>query len=192
MTQHNPLASAHSVVLTDDPAIDKRAMGKRDYEALSEDERTTRALPALDAGDDALCKAFDKLGAEAHQRYVDTRDTKHLAYKPGMQPSVFKVAPMRASFMAMRIDGDASQSNTEGLMLAVRASVLQGVTDDGKIYRPGKTETDSTKQAVADEDWIETIREQWGMSAVYNLGAAALILSRLPAKARPPLPSSAG
>lgn len=193
-TAPNPLATGYTVVLTDDPAIDKRAMGIRDFEAMdpAEREKIEPTEEQLAADPLAMDAVYDKLGAAAMQRYIDTRDIKHLVFKAGAKPSKFKVTALRSTFLAARIDGDGSLSSVEGAVLALRGGMHEGVHADGSTHRPDKVEVDSTKQFLADEEWPEKVRDVWGQNAVYQLGVAVQILSRLPVSARPTSPSSAG
>ena len=193
-TAPNPLANGYIVVLTDDPAIDKRAMGMRDLDAMDpvEREKIEPTEEQLAADPLALNAVYDKLGAAAMQRYIETRDLKHLAFKPGAKASRFKITVLRSTFLTSRIDGDNSLSHSESAALALRGGMHEALHADGSTYRPDKVEVDSTKQPLADEDWPEKVRDVWGQNAVYQLGVAVQILSRLPVSARPLLTSLAG
>ena len=202
-TVKNPLATAVSLILPGDPAIDVVAMRDREAESLSDKERAaivdkiakaTREALKLDS--DVLVSVSaeqmdDAITSRAVAKYTKAYDPALLLFKQGETPSVFTVSPLSPGFLASRIDSDEATPIMAKAILCVRAGAHSVKCADGldlaATMVPG-----SEKQLMADEDWAAVVRDKFGQSALYELGFAVMNLSRLPASARPTLRSSAG
>lgn len=187
----SPLASAIRIVLTTDPAIDEDALLQRETDALKpgEFDEMLKAVPA-DLEAHALTVVRNRLLERIIKRYEASRDVaKHLVLKSDVTPAWCVVTPLRSTYLD-KLDNDEALAITERLNLALRAGVHRVVDADGQVYEA--TTTLANKQPMADEEWVETVKEALGHGATHQLGLAVLTLSRLPAKARPTSPSSAG
>lgn len=121
--------------------------------------------------------------------YAQTRDPKLLQIKTGAKPTTFQVRGLTVGYLAGVVESERGKMRA---LLAVLGAVHEVETCDGRVLQPEKVTTGAFKQKIADDSWLNLLRDEVGFDALEEIGLAAINRSKLPKRARVPLPSSGG
>lgn len=139
-------------------------------------------IEVVDSGDPDLHPEMDR---EAYQKTYDPSLIKEVE---GIPVARFFVKPLVPSFAARELQGRPMAAIAHDAICAGVTSVkLRDGTTLSATMKPGQY-----GQPMANHKWYDQLAEHVGIEALFNVAAAVVTLTRLPASNRPTSSSSAG
>ena len=143
-------------------------------------------LPVVSIEDPAL--DTDAMGDDL-AAYATTRDPALLKIKPGAKPTTFQVRGLSVGYLAGVVESERGKMRA---LLAVLGAVHEVETYDGRVLQPEKVTTGAFKQKIADDTWLNLLRDEVGFDALEEIGLVAISRAKLPKRVRIPFASSGG
>lgn len=110
------------------------------------------------------------------KEYRESRKLEIVKELPGgLKPAKFYIRPLPATFVLGYLE---SASIGEKVMLALRAGLFRVEMPNGNDLKPEKT-VKLDDCSVATPEWINTIRDKFGMATVYEMATLAIKLAQL-------------
>jgi hypothetical protein len=105
-------------------------------------------------------------------RYRETRDPRHIAFKPGMQPTKFVLRPLKLMFTVDHIEHLPAGAKAS---LAFMVACHEVRLPNGERLRPEKTTTNGVYSVeIAGEEWIESVAMHCRLKSIYEMGLFAI------------------
>lgn len=112
------------------------------------------------------------------EAYIRTRDPALVKCKEGMQPTWFVLSPLKAEWVAEKVDSWSSDSQRFASSFLGACHVIE--PGEGGEPKRAPTRMAAYNQRVADVAWMGAAAKKYGLLAVYELGSLAWQRTQLP------------